>query len=77
MIMTFAALSGRNGASAIPRAALFTGAYLCVWSVASAGGALAQAGLSAITARAHDAPRSSSLFLAVRCSVRESGSSRH
>jgi predicted metal-binding membrane protein len=50
MIVTFAAVSGRNGGSALPRTALFTAAYLGVWSIASAGGALAQSAMFAATA---------------------------
>jgi predicted metal-binding membrane protein len=51
MIVTFAAVSGRNGRPVVLRTALFIAAYLGVWSAASAAGALAQAGLHAVTAQ--------------------------
>jgi predicted metal-binding membrane protein len=65
MIMTFAAVSGRNGGSVIPRTVLFTAAYLCIYSLASAGGALAEAGLNALSANEHARARYSPLLLAV------------
>jgi predicted metal-binding membrane protein len=64
MIVTFAAVSGRDGGSVVLRTALFIAAYLGVWSVVSAGGALAQAGLYAVTGRAHEGVLSSPLFFA-------------
>ena len=64
MIVTFAAVSARKGGSVLPRTALFTAAYLAVWSIASAAGALAQAGLHAVTARAHQGVLSGPLFFA-------------
>jgi predicted metal-binding membrane protein len=64
MIMTFAAINRRNGGSAILRTLLFTAAYLCVWSIASAGGALAQAGLGAISIREQAGAMASPVFLA-------------
>lgn len=64
MIVTFAAVSGRNGGPVALRTALFAAAYLGVWSVVSAGGALAQAGLHAITRGAHAGLLSSPLFFA-------------
>jgi predicted metal-binding membrane protein len=64
MIVTFAAVSGRNGGPVALRTALFIAAYLGVWSVVSAGGALAQAGLYAVTAPAHEGVLSSPLFFA-------------
>ena len=64
MIVTFAAVSGRDGGPAVPRTALFVAAYLGVWSVVSAGGALAQAGLYAVTAGVHEGGLSGELFFA-------------
>ena len=50
MIMMFAAISSRNGAAALMRTSLFIAAYLGVWSVASAAGALAQFAIYAVIA---------------------------
>jgi predicted metal-binding membrane protein len=62
MIMMFAAISSRNSGAALVRTSLFIAAYLGVWSVASAAGALAQAAMYAVTA--HGNVLSSSFFAA-------------
>jgi predicted metal-binding membrane protein len=64
MIVTFAAISGRSGGSATLRTVLFTVGYLGVWSVASAGGAVAQASLFAVSTRAHEGGLSGPVFAA-------------
>jgi predicted metal-binding membrane protein len=51
MIVTFASISFRNGGSVLLRVAAFTSAYLAIWSIASAAGALAQAGVYVVASR--------------------------
>ena len=64
MIVTFAAVSGRNGGPVVLRTTLFVAGYLGVWLVVSAGGALVQAGLYAATAGAHQGGLSGELLFA-------------
>jgi len=65
MIVTFAAVSRRNGGPVLLRTALFITAYLGVWSLVSIGGALAQAGMNAVTASAHQNKLSGQLCFAI------------